>query len=210
MRLAHTFAVKHIRRQDSLQGLLADTLGLLRFPDAALAIFTALRSARFQHDVVLAAADATLSTKDKELLIAILTVYKQAEDARNELGHGIWGEVLSDTKAAIWLRPADYAILNVTSIRKPAKARDARYRDLEEKMFVYELSDLDAIRAQIGRADQNVFQFTQYLQRRSGRIRTEPEADVRYRLLASDTEIAQALANKGPATSPGKGRKSRK
>jgi hypothetical protein len=179
-------------------------------PDAALSIFTALRSARFQHDVVLAAADATLPAKDKELLAAILAVYKQAEDARNELGHGIWGEVLSDTKAAIWLRPADYAILNVTSIRKPAKAKDDRYRKLEQKMFVYELSDLEAIRSQIYRASQHVFHFTQYLQRRFGRIRTEPEADVRYRLLASDTEIAQEMANKDRATSPGRTRKAQK
>jgi hypothetical protein len=43
-------------------------------PGAALSIFAALRSARVQHDAVVAASEIVVSTEDNRLLAAILAV----------------------------------------------------------------------------------------------------------------------------------------
>lgn len=166
-------------------------------PDAALAIFTALRSARVQHDALTSAAETVLAPRDNELLAAILRLHKQAEDQRNDLGHGIWGEVDNSLTVAIWLNPKDYALFNVTALRKEGDksyAAGSLHRELEKKMFTYDVSDVTDIYNEIYEDNENLFWFTAYLRRLFGQSRGGLPADEQYRLLCERPRIAKEIA----------------
>jgi hypothetical protein len=163
-------------------------------PEAELAIFTALRSSRVQHEVLTAAAEIVLAAADNELLSALLVLHKEAETERNFFAHGIWGQVGSDDRSALWCHARDYALFNVEVLRKEPHTTGTEHRELEKKMYVYTIADLWAVYDQILQDNKDLFAFTGYLRCRYGAQAVGASADERYRQLCNLPHIARALS----------------
>jgi hypothetical protein len=113
--------------------------------EAALAVYEILRRSSNQREAIETAARIKLSTRDQELLSAILSVHKSIEADRNAFAHGHigWTDALPD--ALLWITASDY-IRFILHVQNGMLGSESEwYQPLSERTFVYTIADLSTI-----------------------------------------------------------------
>jgi hypothetical protein len=136
--------------------------------EASVAIFLTLRNARAQREVLIAAADMTLKSPDREIFDAIILLYGSLQSQRADIAHGVFGFIPDGKEDAIpWIETKylskDWVdrFHNQTSKKSPEQPDEK----LAQKRFtyIYELSDLDRLETEIMELWGIAFSFTSYL-----------------------------------------------
>lgn len=135
---------------------------------ASVGVLTALRGFRAQRDVIQGAASAVLDPPSQNLVAACLTVVWTAQRARDDVAHGVWGAISEHPDKLMWVSGADYAIWNATSL----VVGGGDQRELLAKAFIYEESDLVALRDMLLSTREISFQLAMFCLWRPGRPET--------------------------------------
>lgn len=117
--------------------------------EPALAVYEILRRSSNQRDAIEIAAKIKLSTRDQELLSAILGIHKSVEADRNALAHGHlgWTDALPD--ALLWITAPDYIRLILHAHNGTLGPEAESYELLSERTYVYSISDLSKISTEV-------------------------------------------------------------
>ena len=136
--------------------------------EASVAIFLTLRNARAQRDVLVAAAEMTLTGSDKDMFDAIMLLYGSLQLTRADLAHGIFGDI-SDASDEVmaWIETKKLSKDWIDRFHSPAAPNNSPPRDdrLAQKRasYVYKLSDLQQLESDIMELWGIAFAFTSKL-----------------------------------------------
>jgi hypothetical protein len=159
----------------------------------AVAVYLALKNSRTRQDVLAAAARAVLNDRNYELFGAIQRVGASLESQRNDIVHGLYGKSDQIPDGVLWMSSHDRIkhslALGSMSAASRYVLRHEAIRRLRQDIFVYEISDLMSLAAEIETHRQNVQLFTGL----HGQKDT-PSADELYLRLCSSPRIREALS----------------
>jgi hypothetical protein len=119
--------------------------------EAAVAVFMSLRQANVQREAIKGAGSASLHGVDLELLQVALRLHGTTVDERNDLAHGIFGVISTETEKLIWCRAAKFAAW-MTRANQTAwnlEFDPDPHAPLREELFIYTKADLEALFAEI-------------------------------------------------------------
>jgi hypothetical protein len=136
--------------------------------EASVAFFLTLRNARAQREVLIAAADMTLKGSDREIFDAIMLLYGSLQSQRADIAHGIFGFVPEGKDDAIpWIETKNLSKDWIDRFHKPKPENSPEQPDekLAQKRctYIYKLSDLERLEAEIMQLWSIAFSFTSYL-----------------------------------------------
>lgn len=132
--------------------------------EAALAVFQSLRRSSAQRDAISEAARVTLvETQDRQLLAAILAVYKSVEDERNALTHGHFGTYSLLEDGIIWMPTKAYVDFVARMQLANQVFTDAIKEKLYSEIYYYKADDLIKIMIDIQDMADIWFSFRLYL-----------------------------------------------
>jgi hypothetical protein len=136
--------------------------------EASVAIFLTLRNARAQRDVLVAAADMTLSRSDRKIFDAIMLVYGSLQSQRANIAHGIFGSFSADQGDEMpWIETKNLSKEWIEQFHRPKTTRISKSPDeklpLKHSTYIYKLADLEHLEAEIGELWHIAFAFTSYL-----------------------------------------------
>jgi hypothetical protein len=136
--------------------------------EASVAIFLTLRNARAQRDVLVAAADMTLSTSDRRIFDAIMLVYGSLQSERANIAHGIFGSFSPDQGDEMpWIETKNLSKEWIEQFHRPKPIKTSQQSDgklpLKRSTYIYKLADLEHLEAEIGELWHVAFAFTSYL-----------------------------------------------
>jgi hypothetical protein len=122
--------------------------------EASVAIFLTLRNARAQRDVLVAAAEMTLTGSDKETFDAIMLLYGSLQSTRADLAHGIFGDISQAPDDVIaWIETKKLSKDWIDRFHSPVAAdTSGLYADKSAQKrasYVYKLSDLQQMESDI-------------------------------------------------------------
>ncbi len=136
--------------------------------EASVAIFLTLKNARAQREVLVAAADMTLTGSNREIFDAIMLLYGGLQSQRADIAHGIFGHTeIEDNDIVPWIETKKLSKDWIEKFHKPkpegiepeGDARAAQKR----ASFVYKLSDLERLEKDIFELWGVAFSFASYL-----------------------------------------------
>jgi hypothetical protein len=128
--------------------VLAQLLGVSE-SEAVMAVFHSLRRSSSQYQAISEAARVVIaSERDRNLLNAILAVYKSIENDRNDLTHGHFGIYTLLENGIIWMDTKTYVDFKgkMELHRRPITSEITN--ELKSKLFCYKKPDLGCSRAQ--------------------------------------------------------------
>jgi len=136
--------------------------------EASVAIFLTLRNARAQREVLIAAADMTLTAADKEIFDAIMLLYGSLQSQRADIAHGIFGHVPNIGDDAIpWIETKNLSKDWINKVHKPKATDSAEQPDdrlaQKQSSFIYKLSDLERLETEIMQLWRVAFSFASHL-----------------------------------------------
>lgn len=155
--------------------------------DPAMAVFTALRNARAQRDVIVAAAARFLVGNSLKAFNAVMALHKALDSERSALAHGIYGCSDEVPDAIFWIGMTDYAHFLLDDYRTDGKKVD-RHAMMKERLYVYRLKDLQEILANITQ-----FQRASFLLHLSVRNAPNDEGNREFQALCSLPQIRAEL-----------------
>ena len=128
----------------------------------AMALFLSLRQSRVQNDALNAVATAALpNEQDHELFGALMSLRSGADNERDALAHGRFGESPAITDGVVWVDAFDFLQY---SLRTEAEGYSEQAMQwLRERMYVYELADLERIAQAAEALYDSVRSFAGYL-----------------------------------------------
>jgi hypothetical protein len=135
--------------------------------EASVAIFLTLRNARAQREVLVAAANMTLTGSDREIFDAIMLIYGGLQSQRADIAHGIFGLVPNGKDDEIpWIETKNLSKDWIerfygTNAKHPPKEDDRLAQ--KRASCVYKLSDLERLEAEIRELWGIAFSFTSHL-----------------------------------------------
>jgi hypothetical protein len=161
--------------------------------EASVAIFLTLRNARAQREVLIAAADMTLTESNKEIFDAIMLLYGGLQSQRADIAHGIFGIIPKGEDDEIpWIETKNLSKDWVDKFHKPQQENPTEQdRKLAQKRntSVYKLTDLKSLETEIMELWGIVFAFYNHL--------TSPDsqlASVTLERLCNVPRMVQALS----------------
>ena len=136
--------------------------------EASVAIFLTLKNARAQREVLLAAAEMTLTGSDRETFDAIMFLYGSLQSNRADLAHGIFGDIPGASDDVMpWIETKSLSKDWIERFHSPASSDTSRLYDdrLAQKRVssVYKLSDLERLESDIMELWGIAFAFTSKL-----------------------------------------------
>ncbi|MDN3276953.1 hypothetical protein QWJ07_22010 [Frankia sp. RB7] len=136
--------------------------------EASIAIFLTLRNARAQRDVLVAAAEMTLTGDDRDTFDAIMSVYTSLQSQRADLAHGIFGSIPDGRDDEVpWIETKNLSKDWVERFHNSKKADKIDQQDekLAQKRstFIYTLADLERFETEITQLWGVAFAFTLFL-----------------------------------------------
>jgi hypothetical protein len=162
--------------------------------EASIAIFLTLKNARAQREVLVAAADMTLTGSNREIFDAIMLLYGGLQAQRADIAHGIFGFVSGDEDDVMpWIQTKNLSKDWIERFHKP-KPLDAP-EELDDRLAqkqsssIYKLSDLEHLETEIIQLWGITFSFTSFL--------NYPESSVGVKTLATQLtwpQMVQALS----------------
>lgn len=160
--------------------------------EPAVALFLAIHNSRIQNAVLDAVATVVLTDEDYKLYSALMQYSASVEKERNALAHGNFGGSDKIKDGIAWINPLDYvrhgAEIKLTGVTEESMAA------LRDKVYVYELADLEKIAQDTEHLHTHLGFFTGYMF-----ALHEDTADKdtwraqRYQELCSEPRIAQEL-----------------
>jgi hypothetical protein len=174
--------------------------------EAAVAIFLTLKNARAQREVLVAAADMTLTGSNREVFDAIMLLYGSLQSQRTDVAHGIFGGITGDASDVIpWIETKKLSKDWIERFHGPKKDDDSSGPDdqLAQKKasFIYKLTDLQKLETEITQLWAIVFTFSSYL--------NYPDSEVALTSLQSQCawpQMVQALSRtRNPKNNPSPG-----
>jgi hypothetical protein len=139
--------------------LLAQILGANTEP--AMAMFLAISNSRTQYEVLNAAARIALNEQDYELFSAHMNIRTGLEKERNHLVHGQFGGSRAIKDGVAWVNAIDQSAYSAR-VRMKGTTPEL-LQEFLDKVFVYELGDLETIARNFQDFHQNLGLFTGYL-----------------------------------------------
>jgi hypothetical protein len=136
--------------------------------EASVAIFLTLKNARAQREVLVAAADMTLTGANKEIFDAIMLLYGGLQSQRADIAHGIFGLIPDGKEDEIpWIETKNLSKDWIDRFHKPQPENPPQQKDqkLAQKRSssVYKLSDLEHLETEIMELWGIAFSFTSHL-----------------------------------------------
>jgi hypothetical protein len=133
--------------------------------EASIAIFLTLRNARAQRDVLVAAADMTLSGKDREIFDAVMLLYGSLQAQRADIAHGIFGHIEVDDDAIVpWIETKSLSKTWIEKFHKPKREDAPPEVDVhtvqKRESSIYKTSDLEQLEKEINELWGIAFGFT--------------------------------------------------
>lgn len=178
----YSIGALEIRHNPKFCELLGKCIGLWSFVDhemgglfgtligsesaAAMEVFMTLRRSTNQREAIEAAGKHALSVEgEKDALAAILVIYKSLEAERNHLAHGVWGFAPDNPELMYWMDSRDHLHSNATILNnfKRGIFEEDTHRPIKERLFVYRLTDLEALHAEFEDFWWSLFHFNGYL-----------------------------------------------
>jgi hypothetical protein len=146
--------------------------------EASIAIFLTLRNARVQRDVLIAAADMTLSEDNRETFDAIMLLYGGLQAQRADIAHGIFGHVEVDNDAIIpWIETKNISNSWIQAFHKPKREDGSPKVDAQAEQkrlsFIYKISDLEQLEKEMHELWGIAFSFTNQLRWPGNELATE-------------------------------------
>ena len=162
--------------------------------EASVAIFLTLRNARAQREVLIAAAEMTLTGSDKEMFDAIMFLYGSLQSNRADLAHGIFGDIsASSDDVMAWIETKHLSKDWMERFHGPDRPDTSHlYEDrLAQKhaSYVYTLSDLERLENDIMELWGIAFAFTSKLN-----WPDSPIAETKLQRLCSVPQMVRALS----------------
>src|SRR5215468_11486840 len=107
--------------------------------DAAYAVYLTMRLSQERRQIIIAAANVTLTGRNLELFEALMVALDSIEDERNALAHGIFAYYPKLGDAVLWIDPVDWAKYQAKSIKNAENgiADPNELWDIKEKAYVY-------------------------------------------------------------------------
>jgi hypothetical protein len=136
--------------------------------EASVAIFLTLRNARAQREVLVAAADMTLTPSDRRMFDAIMLVYGSLQAQRADIAHGVFGSFSPDQDDEMpWIESKNLSKEWIDRFHKPKPENPRQQPDeklpLKRSTYIYALADLERLEAEINQLWRVAFAFTSYL-----------------------------------------------
>jgi hypothetical protein len=137
--------------------------------ETSIAIFLTLRNARAQRDVLLAAADMTLSGQTREIFDAVMLLYGSLQLQRADIAHGIFGHIdIDDDTIVPWIEAKKLSKDFIDKFHRPrdpdGPAAGADTRAVQKReTSIYKISDLEQLAKEINELWGIAFSFTSSL-----------------------------------------------
>lgn len=131
-------ASAHVEMQFSL--LMGSMLGIEN--DASVAVFCSIRNSRARRDALEAAARHVLAGETEVLFRAIMKEYGEVDSFRNDIVHGIWGQVDGLDDAVIWLSTENYAVWLVNAYHEEKAPKEPPNEKLLRYCHLWKFSDI--------------------------------------------------------------------
>jgi hypothetical protein len=136
--------------------------------EASVAIFLTLRNARAQRDVLIAAADMTLSAEHRDFFDAIMLLYGSLQAQRADIAHGIFGHVDgNDDNIVPWIETKKISKDWIERFHKPKREGEPPEADVymgqKRETFIYKIADLEKLAEEINQLWGITFTFTSLL-----------------------------------------------
>jgi hypothetical protein len=167
----------------------ADLLGRMMKANTApaMALFLSLRQSRVQNDALHAVAKSVLNDADLELFGALMSLRSGADNERDSLAHGRFGESPAISEGIVWIDAFDYLQYSLR-IEAENKVSEEATQWFRERMYLYELGDLERIARDAEMLYNSIRSFTGYLGSDDAVWRAE-----RYPQLCAESQVQQAL-----------------
>jgi hypothetical protein len=153
----------------------------------AMALYLSLRNARAQADALNAVARVVLNDPDRELFAALMSLRSGSDNERDALAHGRFGEAPAITEGVVWVDSFDYLQYELR-VEAANAVTEADMQWFRERMFVYEVADLERIARASEALYHSIRSFTGYLSSDDAAWRAE-----RYPQLCAEPHVQQAL-----------------
>jgi hypothetical protein len=136
--------------------------------EASVAIFLTLRNARAQRDVLIAAADMTLSVETRDFFDAIMLLYGSLQAQRADIAHGVFGHVHVDDDSIVpWIETKKISKDWIDRFHKPKREGELSeadaYMGQKRETFIYKIADLEKLAEEINQLWGITFTFTSLL-----------------------------------------------
>ncbi|OAF11429.1 hypothetical protein AYJ54_08395 [Bradyrhizobium centrolobii] len=136
--------------------------------EASVAIFLTLRNARAQRDVLIAAADMTLSAEHRDVFDAVMLLYGSLQAQRADIAHGIFGHVdVDDDNIVPWIETKKISKEWIEKFHKLKREGVAPEADAnlgqKRETFIYKITDLEKLAEEIYQFWGITFGFTSLL-----------------------------------------------
>jgi hypothetical protein len=160
--------------------------------DAALEVFLSLRKSHNQFEALQLAAKYSLADEKFLCFEAMMMIYKGLETDRNCLAHGCFGICPEEPTVLFWIAVKDHVHFQVESLSKESRGEfsEDRHAKLKEKLYVYRLSDLDALYNKMEEFWWTIFYFNGYLREPNNTGRIEE-----FRRILASPQIKQATSS---------------
>ena len=165
--------------------LLAQMMGTNTAP--AVALFMSLRQGRMQLEALNAVASVVLNDQDRELFAVLMSLRSGADNERDSLAHGRFGESPAIPEGVVWIDAFDYLRYSVR-VENEAVTEEAT-QWFRERVYVYELAHLERIARNGEALFHSIRSFTGYLRSDDAAWRAE-----RYPQLCAEPHVQQALS----------------
>lgn len=159
---------------------------------ASVAVFATLRNAKARRDALLAAAVHSLPESDLELFRALIAVYERLDSARNDIVHGMWGEVTGEDDFVLWCSSQNYAVWHIADYHVTEIGQLTAEFRIDQWMkynHVWSYKDIETHNDDLASLERATGAFHGYIRYR-GRI----QGDAALRQLTSEPLIQKALA----------------
>lgn len=172
-------------------------------PRAAASMYLSVQADTTREAMLTAAAEAVLTTDEKELFIALRAVARSSLKLRHKVAHWVWGWSPDVPDALLICDPKEYVPLKAAHLEFDREFNAAKSNDevitllgnvpklSRDKIFVVRAADLERGLRAIARTQALCLEFDVLLHVRVG----DPSANAkRYIQLCSEPEIATELA----------------
>lgn len=152
----------------------------------AMALFLSLRQSRVQYEALNAVARTVLADQDKELFGALMSLRSGTDYERDSLAHGRFGESPEIEQGLVWVDAFDY--LQYTLRVEADGVTEEATRWFRERLYVYELADLERLARDAEALYHSIRSFSGYLKSDDAAWRAQ-----RYRQLCAEPHVQQAI-----------------
>jgi hypothetical protein len=160
--------------------------------EAAHRVFLILRRWSHQREALEAAAEGRLSNDEMTVYRSLIVDYRTLEAQRNDLGHGCFGMCPDDEDLLFVISVQHHVLWQADILPKHLKGEIPvdSHEGLKQHLYVYRMSDLDALHRRMERLWWDMFYFNGYLRspRDSGRL-------AEFRRLFESPRIQQHMPN---------------